>query len=119
TEALDPARALSVDLALAHAGQMARMQGYLITGDAGYLSGYRSLLQREESISAELRLRLAGADPEVGRRMLALETAANRWQVNHRFAQNDEQERLRYLQRIPDDQALYDDVLAAEQALTD
>jgi PAS domain S-box-containing protein len=115
---LDPARVLSVELALAHSGQMSRLQGYLITGDPGYRDGYAELREREEVLFAALRERLRDTDIGVRRHLATLETAASQWQVNHRFALDDEAQRLLYLESISEDQRRYDALLAAEQALT-
>lgn len=116
---LDPARVLSVELALAHSGQMSRLQGYLITGDPRYREGYHSLREREQILFSALRERLEGTGLDLRRRLANLETAASAWQINHRFALEDEAQRQRYLEAIPLDQSRYDAVLASEQALTD
>jgi PAS domain S-box-containing protein len=70
--ALDPARALSAELAVVHSNQMSSVQGYLITGDSVYSERYARLRDREQVVFDSLRARLdrppEGADRSLTRR---------------------------------------------------
>lgn len=116
---LEPARALSSDLALVQARAMARFQEYLLTGESAARRRYLDLQTRESDIAAELRTVLAGSDLRLREQILPLLTASSTWHLGHREALDSDQGREAFLARVEDDQRRFDLVLQGSQRLRD
>lgn len=116
---LEPARALSSELAIVQARGMARFQEYLLTGEIAARRRYLDLAARESDIATELQAVLAGTELRLREQVLPLLTASSTWHLGHRDALGSDDGRAAFLDRVADDQRRFDLVLQGSQRLRD
>lgn len=115
----DPARTLVTGVQFALARQMSALRGYLITGDSLYLASYAdaSAQEREDHRLLEpLARRLGG---EVFERFVVMRTLSGQWheEVTAEEISRGRQRSPTSLSRIPTEQELYENALAAARDL--
>lgn len=117
--AADPARTLVTAVQFTLARQMSALRGYLITGDSSFLATYAAA-SRQELGSYErlepLARRLGG---DVLERFVVVRTLSGRWheEVTAEEISRDRRSSPSALSRIPTEQELYEDALAAARDL--
>jgi PAS domain S-box-containing protein len=119
TDVLDPAREISVDLALVHARQIARFQSYLLSGDRESFDRYNEDRQREQGLYDRLVALGDGMDLDVRTRLAALQAKANEWHLLHSTALDSDSARLAFMRDLTAEQARNEELLLANNALTD
>jgi PAS domain S-box-containing protein len=85
-EMLEPARLLSLELALLQARQLGRFQSFLLTGDHTYRAPYLETLVQEDTIYSRLTRLGRAMEMEIQEEVAHLSSAAQRWHLGHRSA---------------------------------
>ena len=87
---LEPAGNRSSRLSLLKARQMARLEGFLLTGDRTFREPYIAAIDEEDALFAELGVLARGLDFEVRERLAELSAESTRWHfANQRFFDAD------------------------------
>jgi PAS domain S-box-containing protein len=121
-EVLDPARHINNEIVRLHSRQRARFESYLLTGSPEQLGEYEALRELESARFAELDSLLNALEPSELRILFHagnLGSAALRWHMRHDLVKQGQMGRQEYLANVAEDQALFEDILTNEQALTD
>ncbi len=79
TDVLEPAARLSANLRLVKARQMARVEGFILTGEPTYREFYNAAIAEEDSVLAELRVLARELDLDVFERVARLTTESTNW----------------------------------------
>jgi PAS domain S-box-containing protein len=79
TDVLEPAARLSSDLRVLKARQMARIEGFLLSGDRVYREAYVAAIAEEQDAVAELSVLAGELNIEVRERVARLNAAATDW----------------------------------------
>ncbi len=122
TDVLEPAARLSSNLRLLKARQMARIEGFLLTGDRTFRQPYNAALAEEDSVLAALRVLASDLDIEVFERVARLTTESTDWRfMNQRIFDLgvDEESRDRVQEGFDDLQRATRDLDLAIQAEVD
>lgn len=84
TDVLQEAAALSSRLSLEKAGQMARFQAFLLTGDRTFRAPYIAAIAQEDSLFARLSVLARDLDFDVRERLAALRFESTSWHFENR-----------------------------------
>lgn len=112
-EILEPARLLSVELALLQARQLGRFQAFLLTGDRQHRAPYLAALAQEDTIYSRLTRLGREMDLEVREQVARLSNAAQRWHLGHQTAFESEEMRRSLLDDFDQELARYRDLQEA------
>lgn len=94
-EILQPASARSSELSLLQSRQMARFEGFVLSGDGSFHLSYVGAIPEEDRVFAELRALSQNLDLEVRERVAELSAATARWHLeNQEVFLDDPEERL-------------------------
>lgn len=83
TDVVEPSARMSSNLLLLKARQMARMEGYLQTGDRSFRDPYTSALAAEDSVFSQLRVLSSELDLEVFEGVARLQTESIDWRFTN------------------------------------
>ncbi|MGE0161116.1 MAG: ATP-binding protein [Gemmatimonadales bacterium] len=84
TDVLQEAAGLSSRLSLAKAGQMARFQAFVLTGDRSFREPYIAAIAEEDSLFASLSVLARDLDFDVRERLAALRFESTAWHFENR-----------------------------------
>lgn len=112
-EVLEPARLLSVELALLQARQLGRFQAFLLTGDRQHRDPYLQDLIQEDTIYTRLNRLGRDMDLEVRGQVAQLSNAAQRWHLGHQAAFESEAMRRSLLADFEQEVSRYRDLQEA------
>jgi signal transduction histidine kinase len=117
----DPARTLVTGVQFGLARQMSALRGYLITGDSRFLATYEGASRQERAAYERLEPLARTLGDEVLERFVVVRTLSERWheEVTAEEISRDRQISPSALSRIPTEQELYEDALAAARDLDD
>ena len=118
-EVLEPARSLSLGLALVHARQITRFQTYLLSGDPTSLQSYREARASEQALYDGLVALADEMELDVRNRLAALYAVSSAWHVMHADAFAGDSARAAYLADLAGDRARNDELLQASNDLTE
>lgn len=118
-QVLEPARQLSLDLALVHAHQVARFQSYLLRGDVQSRQRYEEAQAGEQARYDALVVLTRRMQLDVTNKVAALYAKSRDWHVLHAQALASDSARLSYRQDLTGEDRRSEDLLDASNALTE
>jgi PAS domain S-box-containing protein len=122
---LDPARALSQELAGLQARQMSRFQAYLLTGDSSLRVRYEMLVREEARVYRELLRTVETTGLAIGERLASVRNTSQAWHLSatqvwhftYRDASAGSPEHAAFLGALDAEHDRYETMLAASEAL--
>jgi signal transduction histidine kinase len=117
--AADPARTLVTGIQFTLARQMSALRGYLITGDSSFLATYGDASRQEVQAYGQLEPLARRLGGDVLESFVVVRTLSSRWheEVTAEEISRDRRSSPSALSRIPIEQELYEDALAAAREL--
>jgi signal transduction histidine kinase len=114
---IEPARRLIDDIQFALALEVSAIRGYVLTRDQSFLERHQLAVEYERRAASAFRELAEQLGPQVSQRAQELDTAQLQWRMPVARLLDQRMTPEEYVQRVPLQQALYEDILATAASL--